>query len=180
MKPVLKCFLIGTLLGTPLALAQGTQQQPDSEQSLLQEKPRELLPSDTSLESSGIKVVLRPCKDEDLLSAVAPGEGYKLTATAVIDVNGTLDVTQAVWSRDALHEIRQNISFAGYDFRPTKGSVLMFKVVPEQGYVFVDGSGVVLGPDNKKVALNERSKGFVVGKPAPKQKGTQEKKADQR
>lgn len=147
-----------------------------SEQSFLDFKPDKLLPVNTKMESSSIKVVLEPCKDENLLKAVSPGKGYNLEVAFALDEKGKMKVDSLVWSKDAVHEIRENISFAGYEFRPDKDSLIVFKVVPDKGYVFVNGKGTVVGPDKKEIALSEKDQGLILGRPVATEKHTEEEK----
>ena len=87
------------------------------------------------------------------------------------------DVESLVWSKDAVHEIRENISFAGYDFSPKTGAPLVFKVVPDKGYVFMNGNGTVVRPDKKRIDLSDKNKGLAFGRPVREDKSAEQDKS---
>lgn len=169
MKTVWCIVLVSFAFLSVWAWAEEKNEKESSEQSVLDVKPHELLPADTKIESSNIKVILRPCKDEDLLKAVCPGKGYNLEVGFKVDKDGKIvDVDSLIWSRDAIHEIWEKISLAGYEFQPNKDAVLVFQVVPEKGYVFIDGVGRLVCPDKKEIELNAEKRGLIIGHPSSK------------
>jgi len=141
-------------------------------QSILDFKPHELLPPETKREDIGIRVRLEPAKDPNILRVSAPNKEYKIEVSLKMDEKGNFAGIEPLhWSKGAVHEMAQNISFAGYTFEPEKDSVLTFRVEPDKGYVYVSGKGKVT------ITLDDNQKGFVIGHPAkakPQQKKTLE------
>ena len=128
------------------------------------EKPRDLLPEDTLVEDYRVKVRIEPV-DTSLqsMALIILNESYNLPIILQFSKqpNGLMGnvsgLQQTQWSKNAIHEIAESISFAGYTFAPEKESVLTFKVIPDKGYVYVSGNGEVTTPDKGKIILGRKS-----------------------
>ena len=136
-------------------------------QSVLDSKPKELLPSNTINRTLGVKVRLEQATDPNLLRIIVPDEeGYNINISIEIDANGQfVGWDTQIWSDGAIHEILQPISFAGYKFEPDSESMLSFKVDVNKGYIFDRGSGKVHTPNKRTIILNANNKGVIIGHP---------------
>ena len=161
---IISTFAVTTKSGT----SNDAPKKPGDEegQSVLDSMPHELLPANTKSENIGIRVRLEPVKDPGLLRVSVPNKEYKFEVALKMDEKGNLvDVEPLHWSKGAIHEMAENISFAGYSFEPQRDSVLTFRVEPDKGYVYVSGQGKLSTPKKTVITFSDSKKGLVIGNP---------------
>ena len=135
-------------------------------QGVLDFMPHELLPANTRSENIDIRVRLEPAKDPNILSVSAPNKEYKIEVVLKMDEKGNFAGVEPLhWSKGAIHEMAENISFAGYLFEPQRDSILTFRVEPDKGYVYVSGQGKLTTPDKTIITLSDSKKGLIIGNP---------------
>lgn len=172
-RPVHYLLLVTILTFLPIWQTQAAE---EVGKGTLAFKPVELLPENTRDEEIGIRVRLEPAPSPNFILVSAPNKEYKNVVTVRMDDRGNFAGLEPLhWSKGAIHEIAKNMSFAGYGFKPENNSVLIFRVEPGKGYVFVSGQGEVTTPEKGSIVLEDSKGGLVLGHPArPKQVSTTE------
>lgn len=147
---------------------------PNGKQGIFVEKPLDLLPDGVLDNDYSVKVRIGSYDAKsDVMMLILLDTGYNLPVLLEFSrqpnglfgaVSGT---QQTLWSNNAIHEIAEAIDFAGYKFVPEKKSVLVFKVIPDKGYLYASGIGTVTTPDKEKITLGTDSRTeIILGHPA--------------
>lgn len=154
------------------------KKEKENRQATLDFNPDLLLPNNTKIKDTKVRLRLEPCKNDNLLEAASLGPGYNLVVGLSFKADGSLVVDPFIWVDGAVHEITSPITLGGYNFEPVKGSVLTFTVEAKKGYVYQSGTGKVhvlaektnandVSKVKKKetIELTPEKKGTVFGKP---------------